>query len=129
MNSIALGDIDGYEFSGSRSVLHKIDAIVEDNAVFWYTAKKARLDDQFKVAGTLTPVQKLTVGFSLKNPRARELSKVISDGLRPPNLASVTLLGRAVIWGCIRNRPVHLQQRNLYSVTCLSAFTHPEMHG
>jgi ABC-type amino acid transport substrate-binding protein len=87
LNSIALGVIDGYEFSGAKSVLHKIDAyilknkdnsqrvqfnhgtnalaqnmerlkwgridaIVEDDAVFWYTAKKAGLADQFKVAIT-----------------------------------------------------------------------------
>ena len=117
LDSVALGVIDGYEFSGSQSVLHKIDAyilenkdnvrrvqfnhgttalaqnmeklklgridaIVEDDAVFWYTAKKAGLTDQFKVAGNLTPIQKMTVGFSLKNPRARELAKVISDGVK-----------------------------------------------
>jgi polar amino acid transport system substrate-binding protein len=60
----------------------RISAMVEDSSVFWYTAKKMGMTDKFKTAGTLNQPEKLTIGFNLKNPRARELAKVISDGVQ-----------------------------------------------
>jgi polar amino acid transport system substrate-binding protein len=60
----------------------RIGTLAEDTAVFWYTVKKAGLADKFKVAGNLSEPQKVTVGFNLKNPRAKELAKVLSDGVK-----------------------------------------------
>ena len=60
----------------------RIGATMEDESVFWYTAKQAGLAGEFKAAGDLTPQQKLSVGFNLNNPRAKELAKVLSDGVQ-----------------------------------------------
>jgi polar amino acid transport system substrate-binding protein len=77
-------------FSGTDAlgrIIHKlalgrIDATVEDSTVFWYATRKMGLADQFKAVGDLNKPEKITVGFHLKNPRAKELAQLISDGIR-----------------------------------------------
>jgi polar amino acid transport system substrate-binding protein len=65
-----------------KLALGRIDATLEDASVFWFAAKKMGLSDKFKAAGDLNNPEKITVGFNLKNPRARELANVISDGIQ-----------------------------------------------
>lgn len=65
-----------------KLALGRIDAAVEDTTVFWYAAKKMGVADQFKAAGNLNKPERLTVGFHVNNPRAKELAKVISDGIQ-----------------------------------------------
>jgi polar amino acid transport system substrate-binding protein len=60
----------------------RIDTMAEDTAVFWYSAKQAGMADKFKAVGNLTTPQPITVGFDLSNPRAKELAKVLSDGVK-----------------------------------------------
>jgi polar amino acid transport system substrate-binding protein len=78
----SVGGEDGLEKNIKKLALDRIDAVAEDPAVFWYTANKLGLSDKFKTAGDLTQPTKITVGFPASNPRAKELVKVISDGVK-----------------------------------------------
>lgn len=73
---------DALEKNIRKLALGRIDATLEDAAAFWFMADKMGLADKFKVAGNLTGPEKITIGFNVKNPRARELERLISEGLQ-----------------------------------------------
>lgn len=58
----------------------KIDTLVENPSVFNYQTESAKIRDHYEEAGCTNP-DPLYIGFSPKNPRAKEFAKILDEGI------------------------------------------------
>ncbi|WP_286239461.1 substrate-binding periplasmic protein [Neptuniibacter halophilus] len=108
LREVRLGAINGYDYgaelsrylasdsnpvtllSGSEKplqrgirMLHKqrLDAFVEADLVFWYTASQMELEEAFTVAGTLGEPLPAYIAFSPSDPRSETFARLLSEGV------------------------------------------------
>lgn len=64
-------------------MLHKqrLDAFVEADLVFWYTASQMELEEAFTVAGTLGEPLPAYIAFSPSDPRSETFARLLSEGV------------------------------------------------
>ncbi len=61
--------------------LKRIDAIVEADPVFWYTAKLLNKSDQFKVAGRASEPMKSFIAFSPALEESKAYAEILTRGI------------------------------------------------
>jgi polar amino acid transport system substrate-binding protein len=76
-----LGGKNPLERNIQKLLLGRIDAVIEAEPVFRYSAKKMGLADQFRTAGQIDEPQKCYIAFSPNIPKSKEYSKILSDGV------------------------------------------------
>lgn len=65
----------------NKLMLGRIDAVVEDRAVFRYTSLEMGVIDNFVEVGTVY-YEDVHIAFSPKNDNAKEYAKLLSDGIK-----------------------------------------------
>ncbi len=61
---------------------HRVDAIVEADPVFWYTAQTLGLQENFKTAGHSDEPQHSYITFSPTLPTSEKYAVILSDGIQ-----------------------------------------------
>ncbi|MBF0227079.1 MAG: transporter substrate-binding domain-containing protein [Desulfobacterales bacterium] len=59
----------------------RMDALIEAEPVFWYTANKMGMKDKLRSAGKVGSPAKAYVAFSPSMPKSKEYAKILSDGI------------------------------------------------
>lgn len=73
---------DALEKNLKKLITGRVDALVEDRVVVAFVARRLKVLDQIRPAGSVGPENRAGVAFSPKDPRAAEYAKALSEGIR-----------------------------------------------
>lgn len=60
----------------------RVDVAIETGEVFWYTANKLNLKDQFSAAGLAFEAEKSYIAFTPETDKSQEYANILSAGMK-----------------------------------------------
>lgn len=60
----------------------RVDVAIETGEVFWYTANKLNLKDQFSAAGLALDSEKVYIAFTPEKEKSQEYANILSEGMK-----------------------------------------------
>ena len=60
----------------------RVDVAIETGEVFWYTANKLNLKDQFSAAGLAFEAEKIYIAFTPETEKSQEYANILSEGMK-----------------------------------------------
>lgn len=61
---------------------NRVDVILETGEVFWYTANKLNMKDQFSAAGLAFEKEAIYIAFSPEKKITQEYANILSNGMK-----------------------------------------------
>jgi polar amino acid transport system substrate-binding protein len=65
-----------------KLLANRVTVVVEDEIVLNYTTRKMGISNKIKIAGTITPQNKVGITFSPKNLKSAEYARILSEGIQ-----------------------------------------------